>query len=69
MHVSILPFLTEREIVEYNLFLLMPKHGGHCGFIYDIYSLSWADRVVIDYLEAILEFTMKVHTINIIHIS
>lgn len=47
-----------------NLFLLMPKYGGHCGFIYDIYSLSWADRVVIDYLEAILEFTMKVYTIN-----
>jgi abhydrolase domain-containing protein 15 len=47
-----------------NLFLLMPKHGGHCGFIDAIYSLSWADRVVIDYLQAILEFTMKGYTTN-----
>jgi hypothetical protein len=42
----------------------MPKHGGHCVFIDAIYSLSWADRVVIDYLQAILEFTMKGYTTN-----
>lgn len=47
-----------------NFFLIMPKQGGHCGFIDDISTMSWADRVVIDYLEAILEFTMKGYTIN-----
>ncbi|CAG2239845.1 protein ABHD15-like [Mytilus edulis] len=47
-----------------NFFMLMPKYGGHGGFLDDIAALSWADRVVIDYLEAILEFTMKGYTIN-----
>ena len=47
-----------------HFFLIMSKQGGHCGFIDDISTLSWADRVVIDYLEAILEFTMKGYTIN-----
>lgn len=54
------------DIFKYypNFFMVKPKYGGHCGFIEDVSSMSWSDKIVIDYLEAILEFTMKGYTIN-----
>lgn len=47
-----------------NFLMVATERGGHCGFIESIRSLSWADRLTLDYLESILEFTTKGFTIN-----
>ena len=47
-----------------NFFMVTLEKGGHCGFLESLGSISWADRLVMDYLEAILEFTIKGYTID-----
>lgn len=47
-----------------NFFMLTVERGGHCGFFENFSSNSWADKLALDYLEAILEFTIKGYTID-----
>ena len=47
-----------------NFFMVTLDSGGHCGFLENISSLSWADKLMLDYMESILEFTTKGLTIN-----
>ncbi|XP_048753818.2 protein ABHD15-like [Ostrea edulis] len=47
-----------------NFFMLTLERGGHCGFREKMASVSWADKISLDYLEAILEFTIKGYRIN-----
>ena len=42
-----------------NFMLATTEHGGHCGFIENKTMESWADKVSIDYLSAVLDFTDK----------
>ena len=42
-----------------NFLLVTTNHGGHCGF-YERFSLhSWADCLCLDYVDAVLDLTMK----------
>lgn len=47
-----------------NFFMLTLETGGHCGFREKMTSVSWADKISLDYLEAILEFTIKGYRID-----
>lgn len=40
-----------------NLLLVATNEGGYCGFIEGLRLNSWAHRLCINYLEAVLEFT------------
>ena len=42
-----------------NFMLAMTSQGGHCGFIERPGLTSWADKVSLDYLQAILDFLTK----------
>lgn len=54
------------ENIPYELFSVCPNfmlavtpHGGHCGFIEASTFTSWADKVSVDYLQAVLDFLDK----------
>ncbi|XP_033747846.1 protein ABHD15-like [Pecten maximus] len=47
-----------------NFLMVATERGGHCGFLENLRSLSWADSLTLDYLDAILEFTTKGFTID-----
>ncbi|XP_043574456.1 protein ABHD15-like [Chiloscyllium plagiosum] len=52
---STLPF----ELFETNphFFLLLTKHGGHCGFLKNRYS-TWSHEVLLEYFKSVSEFFM-----------
>lgn len=59
------PFFTGATI-PYDLFrcypnflLVVTEKGGHCGFLEGYPLVSWADRLCLDYLEAVFECTTK----------
>lgn len=54
------------ELCRYypHFLMVVTKKGGHGGFIENPLDLSWADKLAIDYLDAVLEFTNKGRTIN-----
>ncbi|XP_052797565.1 protein ABHD15-like [Mya arenaria] len=47
-----------------HFLIVCTSKGGHCGFIDDPCDVSWADKLALDYLDTVLEFTNKGHTIN-----
>ena len=54
------------ELCRYypHFLMVVTNRGGHCGFVESPFDLSWADKLAVDYLEAVLEFTNKGRTIN-----
>ena len=40
-----------------NMLLVATNNGGHCGFLEDLVSPSWADQLAVDYLLSVLEFS------------
>jgi len=51
-------------IIPFDLFSVLPnfllvttEHGGHCGFFEGCQPESWANRLSIDYIEAVLQFS------------
>lgn len=54
------------ELCRYypHFLMVVSKRGGHCGFAESPFDISWADKLAIDYLDAVLEFTNKGRTIN-----
>ncbi|XP_069135028.1 protein ABHD15-like [Argopecten irradians] len=42
-----------------NMLLVATEHGGHCGFLESIHRPSWTDKLVVDYLTSVLEFSSK----------
>lgn len=54
------------ELCKYypHFLMISTVNGGHCGFIESTCDVSWADRLCLDYLDSVLEFTNKGHTIN-----
>ncbi|OWF38793.1 protein ABHD15-like [Mizuhopecten yessoensis] len=42
-----------------NMLLVATDHGGHCGFLESVHRPSWTDKLVVDYLASVLEFTSK----------
>ncbi|PVD31253.1 hypothetical protein C0Q70_06665 [Pomacea canaliculata] len=42
-----------------NFLLVVTEKGGHCGFLEGFPLRSWADRLCLDYLEAVMEITTK----------
>ncbi|ESO84671.1 hypothetical protein LOTGIDRAFT_131783 [Lottia gigantea] len=64
------PFNAESDI-PYDLFKYYPNfllvatdRGGHCGFLEGIPQKYWADHLCLDYIDAVLEFTIKGYTHN-----
>ncbi|XP_050407978.2 protein ABHD15 [Patella vulgata] len=64
------PFNSESDI-PYELFKYYPnfllvatERGGHCGFLEGLPPSSWADKLCLDYIDAVLEFTIKGYTHN-----
>ncbi len=49
-----IPFHLFRE--NSNWLLATTSKGGHCGFLEDATLTSWADRLALDYIDAVLEF-------------
>ena len=54
------------ELCRYypHFLMVITKRGGHCGFTESPFNISWADKLAIDYIDAVLEFTNKGRTIN-----
>lgn len=42
-----------------NLFLVVTDKGGHCGFLENISGISWADRLAVGFIEALLDAQLK----------
>ena len=42
-----------------NLLLVTLEKGGHCGFVENLSGVSWADRLVTEYIENVLEFILR----------
>ncbi|KAL3857964.1 hypothetical protein ACJMK2_012618 [Sinanodonta woodiana] len=40
-----------------NLLLVQLEKGGHCGFLEGVPPRSWADKMAVEYVDAVLEFT------------
>ncbi|XP_052797909.1 protein ABHD15-like [Mya arenaria] len=47
-----------------HFLMVCTNKGGHCGFIDDPCDVSWAKKLALDYLDTVLEFTNKGHTIK-----
>ena len=64
------PFYAESgipyDIFKYypNFLLVATDRGGHCGFVENLSSQSWADKLSLDYIDAVFEFTTKGYTVN-----
>lgn len=54
------------ELCKYypQFLMVVTNNGGHCGFIDSFCDVSWADKLAIDYLDSVMEFTNKGHTIK-----
>lgn len=49
----------------YPQFLMVATNkGGHCSFLDHIGDVSWAEKLALDYLDSVLEFMNKGHTIK-----
>lgn len=44
-----------------NFLLAITRRGGHCGFLDGFPPKSWADELCLDHIEAVVEFTQKLH--------
>ncbi|XP_033748939.1 protein ABHD15-like [Pecten maximus] len=42
-----------------NMLLVATEHGGHCGFLESIHRPAWTDKLSVDYLASVLEFSSK----------
>ncbi|XP_060081240.1 protein ABHD15-like [Ylistrum balloti] len=42
-----------------NMLLVATAHGGHCGFLESVQRPAWSDKLVVDYLSSVLEFSSK----------
>jgi len=47
-----------------HFLMVTTERGGHCGFVDRFGDVSWADKLAVDYLDSVLEFTNKGHSIN-----
>lgn len=47
-----------------NLLLVTLEKGGHCGFMESFNHNSWADRLVMEYIENVLEFVQTSRMFN-----
>ncbi|XP_052802331.1 protein ABHD15-like [Mya arenaria] len=47
-----------------HFLMVCTNKGGHCGFIDNPSDVSWSEKLALDYLDSVLEFTNKGHTIN-----
>ena len=61
-----------REHIPFDLFLekedvllVTTKNGGHCGFLEDWGSVSWADHLAVEYVDAVLEFKKSLWWCNV----
>lgn len=54
------------ELCKYypHFLMVVTNNGGHCGFQDTLTEASWAEILCLDYLDSVLEFTNKGHTIN-----
>lgn len=54
------------ELCKYYPHFLMvaTDKGGHCGFLEKLCEVSWAEKLAMDYIDSVLEFTNKGHAIN-----
>ena len=54
------------ELCKYypHFLMVVTNKGGHCGFIDKLTGESWADRLALDYIDSVLEFTNQGNTIN-----
>ncbi|XP_070571444.1 protein ABHD15-like [Ptychodera flava] len=55
--------ICSKELIPFDLFTMLPnfmlvttERGGHCGFFEGWQPESWANRLSLDYIEAVLEF-------------
>ncbi|GFN85849.1 abhydrolase domain-containing protein 15 [Plakobranchus ocellatus] len=44
-----------------NFLLVVTRRGGHCGFMDGFPPKPWADELCLDHVEAVVEFTQKLH--------
>ena len=47
-----------------HFLMVATEQGGHCGFVDSFGDVSWAEKLAVDYLDSVLEFTNKGHSIN-----
>lgn len=40
-----------------NMLLVAMERGGHCGFLEGWHAHRWSDKLAVDYIQAVLEFT------------
>ncbi|KAH3888619.1 protein ABHD15-like [Dreissena polymorpha] len=54
------------ELCKYypQFLMVVTNNGGHCGFRDALTDESWADRLALDYIDSVLEFTNQGHTIK-----
>lgn len=54
------------ELCKYypQFLMIATNKGGHCGFVDNFSDVSWADKLALDYIDSVLEFTNKGHTIK-----
>lgn len=48
-----------------NLLLVTLEKGGHCGFMESLNDTSWADRLVMEYIENVLTFVPNSRMFNL----
>lgn len=48
----------------FNFFMFMLEIGGYCGFREKMILVLWVDKILLDYLEVILEFIIKGYRID-----
>lgn len=48
-----------------NLLLVTVEKGGHCGFMESFSNISWAERLVLEYIENVLEFVPNSRTFHL----
>lgn len=59
------PFYSDMKIPDelckyYPQFLMIVANkGGHCSFMDSLCEISWAEKLVADYIDSVLEFTYK----------
>ncbi|XP_060570232.1 protein ABHD15-like [Ruditapes philippinarum] len=54
------------ELCKYypQFLMVATEKGGHCSFTEKICDVTWAEKLAIDYIDSVLEFTNKGHTIK-----
>lgn len=54
------------ELCKYypHFFMVATNAGGHCSFVDNICDVTWAEKLALDYIDSVLEFTNKGRTIK-----